>query len=56
MNIFSTVFSTLFMVLGAFIWIVAMLIVLIGAIGLLKVTVREVFHADLLEWYRARRP
>ena len=52
MNIFSTVFSTLFMVLGAFTWIIAMLIIIAGAIGVLRVVVKQVFEVDLIEWYR----
>ena len=50
MNIFSIIFSTCFVFLGAFILLVALLIVLVGAIGVLRIIVQQVFNIDLIEW------
>ena len=55
MNIFSVIFSTVFVILGAFVWIVAMLIIITGAIGVLRVVVRQVFEVDIIEWLRRDR-
>ena len=55
MNIFSVIFSTVFVILGAFVWIVAMLIIITGAIGVLRVVVRQVFEVDIIEWLRKDR-
>lgn len=50
MNIFSAVFSTCFMILGCLVWIVALLIILTGALGVLRVTFNEVFKVDVIDW------
>lgn len=51
MNIFSVIFSTCFLILGALIWVVALAIILVGAIGILRITVKQVFEVDVIEWY-----
>ena len=55
MDIFVTIFSTLFLILGALIWVMAMLIILIGSIGLLRITVKEVFKTDVIKWFATYR-
>ena len=49
MEIYSRIFSALFIILGSFIWIVAVLIILVGSLGVLRITVKETFEIDLLE-------
>lgn len=48
MNIFNAFISTLFIFLGVIVWIIAMLIIIVGSFGVLRVTVREVFELDIL--------
>lgn len=43
------IFSTCFVILGCLVWIVALLIILVGAIGILNVTFQEVFKINLIE-------
>lgn len=52
MNIFSQIFSTCFLFLGALIWVLALLIVLIGTVGILRVVTKEVFEVDLIKNFR----
>ena len=54
MNILSTLFTTLFLILGAFIWIVAMMILLVGSLGILRVVIRETFDKDIKDWWEKR--
>lgn len=52
MNIFTAITSTLFMILGVVIWLLAMLIIIVGALGVLRVTVKEVFEIDIIKGIR----
>lgn len=52
MNIFAAIMSTLFMILGVVIWLLAMLIIIVGALGVLRVTVKEVFEIDIIKGIR----
>lgn len=51
MQTFSVVFTTCFMFLGAIIWLVGMMIVIVGSIGVLRVAVKWAFEVDVIEWY-----
>ena len=55
MNIFAAIMSTLFMILGVVIWLLAMLIIIVGALGVLRVTVKEVFEIDIIKGIRNNR-
>lgn len=55
MDKFTSVFSTCFLILGSLIWVVAILIILVGAIGVLNVAVNEVFKVDLIKLYLDRK-
>ena len=48
-EVFGTLFGMCFCVLGAFIWIVALIIVLVGAIGVLRVVTDNVFEVNSIE-------
>ena len=50
----KSVFNTCFLILGCLIWIVAMLIILVGFIGVLDITVREVFGYDIVKEIRRK--
>lgn len=39
------------MFLGAIIWLVGMMIVIVGSIGVLRVAVKWAFEVDVIEWY-----
>ena len=51
MKIFSAIFSICFLILGGILWIVALAIIVVGALGILRVTIRQVFEVDVIEWY-----
>lgn len=40
------------MILGVVIWLLAMLIIIVGALGVLRVTVKEVFEIDIIKGIR----
>lgn len=48
MNIFNVLISTIFIILGVVAWIIAMLIIIVGAFGVLRVAIKEVFELDIL--------
>jgi len=48
-NVFGAIFGVCFLILGALIWIVALLIVLVGAIGILRIVVDNVFETNSIE-------
>ena len=48
-EVFGTLFGICFCILGAFIWIVALAIVLVGAIGILRVVIDNVFECNSIE-------
>lgn len=50
----KSVFNTCFLILGCLIWIVAMLIILVGFIGVLDITIREVFGYDIVKEIRRK--
>ena len=51
MKIFSAIFSICFLILGGILWIVALAIIVVGALGILRVTIRQVFEVDVIKWY-----
>lgn len=55
MQIFSTIFSICFLILGALVWMVAMSIVIAGAIGLFRIALKWAIEVDIVEWYKARK-
>lgn len=48
----KSIFNTCFLILGCLVWIVALLIILVGAIGVLNITFKEVFGIDLIRRWR----
>ena len=50
----KSIFNTCFLILGCFIWIVAMLIILVGFIGVLNIMLNEVFEIDLIAMLRRK--
>lgn len=50
----KSIFNTCFLILGCLIWIVAMLIILVGFIGVLDITIREVFGYDIVKEIRRK--
>lgn len=50
----KSVFNTCFLILGCLILIVAMLIILVGFIGVLDITIREVFGYDIVKELRRK--
>ena len=55
MNIFSTIFSICFIILGALVWMVAMSIVIAGAIGLFRIALKWAIDVDIVEWYARKK-
>lgn len=55
MQIFSTIFSICFLMLGALVWMVAMSIVIAGAIGLFRIALKWAIDVDIVEWYQTRK-
>lgn len=49
MNILSSIFSVCFLLLGGLIWIVAMLIILTGSIGVLIIFLKEYLDIDVIK-------
>ena len=50
----KSIFNTCFLILGCLIWIIAMLIILVGFIGVLDITIREVFGYDIVKEIRRK--
>jgi len=48
-EVFGTLFGMCFCILGAFIWIVSLMIVLVGAMGVLRVVIDNVFETNSIE-------
>lgn len=55
MNLFSAIFSICFLILGGIIWIVAMMIIIVGGIGCLRIAVKWAIELDIVEWYQKGR-
>ena len=49
MKYVGALFSICFCVLGCLLWIVALLIVIVGALGILRITVDNVFETNSIE-------
>ena len=49
MKYVGALFSICFCVLGCLLWIVALLIVIVGAIGILRITIDNVFETNSIE-------
>lgn len=54
MNIFSQIFSVCFLILGAMVWAIAMLTVIIGSIGLLRIAISWSFDVDIVKKWGER--
>lgn len=50
----KSIFNTCFLILGCLVWIVAMLIILVGAIGVLNIMCKEVLKVDLIDLIRRK--
>lgn len=50
----KSVFNTCFLFLGCLVWIVAMLIILVGFIGVLNIMCKEVLKVDLIDLIRRK--
>ena len=50
----KSIFNTCFLFLGCLMWIVAMLIILVGFIGVLNIMLKEVFKIDLIAMLRRK--
>lgn len=55
MNIFSKIFSICFIILGALVWMVAMSIVIAGAVGLFRIALKWAIDLDIVEWYARKK-
>ena len=55
MNIFSTIISICFIILGALVWMVAMSIVIAGAVGLFRIALKWAIDVDIVEWYARKK-
>lgn len=51
MKIFSAIFSICFLILGGILWMVALSIIVVGSLGILRITIKQVFEVDVIEWY-----
>lgn len=48
-DVFTQLFGVCFLILGSLIWIVALFIVLVGAVGVLRVVIDNVFEVNSIE-------
>ena len=55
MNLFSAIFSVCFLILGSMVWMVGLMIVIVGAIGVLRIAVKWALEVDIIEWYHYRK-
>ena len=53
-NIFSYIFTILFLILGGLLWCLLLVIVCIGAIGIIKVMIISIFDFDFVKWIKKR--
>ena len=54
MKLFSAIFSICFLILGGMIWIVGLMIVIVGAVGCLRLAVKWAIEVDIVEWIRGK--
>lgn len=55
MSIFSYIFTLLFLILGGLLWCLLLLIVCIGAVGIIRIMLMSVFDFDFVKWWKCRK-
>ena len=51
-NILGYIFTLLFLILGGLLWCLLLLIVCIGAIGIIRIMLTSVLDFDFVKWYK----
>ena len=55
MSVFNYIFTLLFLILGGLLWCLLLLIVCIGAVGIIRIMLMSVFDFDFVKWWKSRK-
>jgi len=55
MKVFSAIFSICFLILGGMVWIVGLMIIIVGAVGCLRIATKWAIELDIVEWIRGMK-